>query len=352
MIDTFAAKYLSYHQPARHPARPVNLLEVAPDLTLEQFLTEWLVLKDSNLRPKTSQDYHRVLNKYIYPEFKDLLLTDLTPRQVNLFYRSLIEQGVGFRTIRYLNSILRVALKDAIHQGLIRTNPTEGAILPRWTRKEMRALDQNEVQRFLTCARPSRFYYFYYLAIITGMRLGELMGLKWMDIDFQNMTISVCRQAQDIRGRGIIFSTPKTHSGIRKIRIQQHTLDALLQQKELIQQFKENAKHKWVENDLVFPTIIGTPLVSHHLRTDFKNRLAQAGLPRIRLHDLRHTAATLLINNNVPIIVISKILGHSKPSVTLDFYGHCTTAMQEEASRIMDEVINPGQLGGASENHP
>ena len=340
MIDTLGAEYLSYKQPTRHPAKPINILDTPLDLTVEQFLTEWLLLKESNLRPKTSQDYYRVLNKYVYPEFKELLLVDLNPRHINLFYRSLVEKEVGFRTIRYLNSILRVAFKDAIHQGLIRTNPTEGAILPRWTKKEMRALDQNEVQRFLVCARPSRFYYFYYLAIITGMRLGELMGLKWSDIDFQNMTISVCRQAQDIRGRGIIFSTPKTRSGIRKIRIQQHTLDALLQQKELIQQFKNKAKHKWVEHDLIFPTVIGTPLVSHHLRTDFKNRLSLAGLPRIRLHDLRHTAATLLINNNVPIIVISKILGHSKPSVTLDFYGHCTTAMQEEASRIMDEVIN------------
>lgn len=340
MVDAFEAEYISYYGSHRNKERPVAPIDPQENFTVEQFLTEWLLLKENNLRPKTSQDYHRVLNKYVYPEFKGLRLTDLTPRYINLFYHSLIEKQVGFRTIRYLNSILRVALKDAIHQGLIHSNPTEGAILPRWNKKEMRALDQNEVQRFLACAKPSRFYYFYYLAIITGMRLGELMGLKWEDIDFQNMTISVCRQAQDIRGRGIIFSTPKTRSGIRKIRIQQHTLDALLRQKELIQQFKEKAQHKWVENDLVFPTVIGTPLVSHHLRTDFKNRLSQAGLPRIRLHDLRHTAATLLINNNVPIIVISKILGHSKPSVTLDFYGHCTTAMQEEASKIMDSVMN------------
>lgn len=93
----------------------------------------------------------------------------------------------------------------------------------------MRALDQNEVQRFLACARPSRFYCFYYLAIITGMRLGELMGLKWADIDVNNLTISVCRQAQAIWGQGVVFSQPKTRPGVRKIQIQQGTLDVLQQ---------------------------------------------------------------------------------------------------------------------------
>ena len=244
----------------------------------------------------------------------------------------------------FTNIIIRlsgdVLSKDAISQGILPTNPTDGAILPRWNKKEMHALEQNEVQRFLKSATDSRFFYVYYLAILTGMRLGELMGLRWSDVDFQNHIVSVNRQAQAIKGKGILYSEPKTRSGIRKIRIQQNTIDALFQQKEKIHDMKNKAGHKWVENDLVFPSTVGTPMIAYYLRKDFFHQLSVAGLPRIRFHDLRHTAATLMINHGVPIIVISKMLGHSKPSVTLDFYGHCSVAMQDEASKIMDGVVN------------
>jgi integrase len=347
MIDTIDAEYGSFYAGQNHWIKMINSgtspASIALDkqqLSVTGFLSEWIRFKENNIRPKTSQDYYRLLDKYVYPGFQGIYVKDLDTRSMNFFYRNLVDQKVGFRTVRYLNSILRVAFKDAISQGIFSTNPTDGVILPRWTKKEMHALDQNEVQRFLKEAKDSRFFYVYYLAILTGMRLGELMGLRWSDIDFQNQVISISRQAQAIKGKGIIFSEPKTRSGIRKIRIQLNTLEALSLQKEKIQELENNAGHKWIENDLVFPSTIGTPMVSYHLRKDFFRLLSLAGLPRIRFHDLRHTAATLMINHGVPIIVISKMLGHSKPSVTLDFYGHCSVAMQDEASKIMDSVVN------------
>ena len=347
MIDTLDADYESFYSSNGNRAKtvnpPVNQEDIAQDCkttTVSAFLSEWIRFKENNIRPKTSQDYYRLLDKYVYPGFEGIYMKNLDTRSMNLFYRNLVDRQVGFRTIRYLNSILRVAFKDAISQGVFSSNPTDGVILPRWNKKEMQVLDQNEVQRFLKIAKDSRFFYVYYLAILTGMRLGELMGLRWSDIDFQNQVISVSRQAQAIKGKGIIFSEPKTRSGIRKIRVQPNTIEALLLQKEKIQIMKENAGRKWIENDLVFPSTIGTPMVSYHLRKDFFHQLSLAGLPRIRFHDLRHTAATLMINHGVPIIVISKMLGHSKPSVTLDFYGHCSVAMQDEASKIMDSVMN------------
>jgi integrase len=347
MYDTINAEYESYYgmnDNRRKSVNPkVNQSTIDPDnetTTVSNFLSEWIRFKENNIRPKTSQDYYRLLDKYVYPGFIGIYMKDLDTRSMNFFYRNLVDQQVGFRTVRYLNSILKVAFKDAISQGIISSNPTDGVILPRWTKKEMHALDQNEVQRFLKIAKDSRFFYVYYLAILTGMRLGELMGLRWSDVDFQNQVISISRQAQAIKGKGIIFSEPKTRSGIRKIKVQPNTIEALIQQKEKILEMKNIAHHKWMDNDLVFPSTIGTPMVSYHLRKDFFRLLSLAGLPRIRFHDLRHTAATLMINHGVPIIVISKMLGHSKPSVTLDFYGHCSVAMQDEASKIMDSVMN------------
>ena len=347
MFATLNDEYESFYSTNGNRGKSVNPISnqsvINPNnisTTVFDFLSEWIRFKENNIRPKTSQDYYRLLDKYVYPGFIGIYMKDLDTRSMNLFYRNLVDQQVGFRTVRYLNSILRVAFKDAISQGIIPSNPTNGVILPRWTKKEMHALDQNEVQRFLKIAKDSRFFYVYYLAILTGMRLGELMGLRWSDIDFQNQVISISRQAQAIKGKGILFSEPKTRSGIRKIRVQPNTIEALLQQKEKIQQMKTSAGRKWIENDLVFPSTIGTPMASYHLRKDFFRLLSIAGLPRIRFHDLRHTAATLMINHGVPIIVISKMLGHSKPSVTLDFYGHCSVAMQDEASKIMDSVMN------------
>lgn len=347
MIDTLNAEYESNYGLNGNRRKSVNPMisqsKINQDnemTTVSDFLSEWIRFKENNIRPKTSQDYYRLLDKYVYPGFQGIYMKDLDTRSMNFFYRNLVDRQVGFRTIRYLNSILRVAFKDAISQGILSTNPTDGAILPRWNKKEMQVLDQNEVQRFLKSAKDSRFFYVYYLAILTGMRLGELMGLRWSDVDFQNQVISVNRQAQAIKGKGIVYSEPKTRSGIRKIRVQPNTVEALIQQKEKIQDMKNKAGHKWVDHDLVFPSTIGTPMVSYHLRKDFFRLLSVAGLPRIRFHDLRHTAATLMINHGVPIIVISKMLGHSKPSVTLDFYGHCSVAMQDEASKIMDSVMN------------
>jgi len=347
MYDTTNAEYESFYSSNGNRGKSINPMvgqstitkynEIA---TVFDFLSEWIRFKENNIRPKTSQDYYRLLDKYVYPGFQGIYMKDLDTRTMNFFYRDLVDRKVGFRTIRYLNSILRVAFKDAVSQGVLTNNPTNGAILPRWNKKEMQVLDQNEVQRFLKIAKDSSFFYVYYLAILTGMRLGELMGLKWSDIDFQNQVISISRQAQAIKGKGIVFSEPKTRSGIRKIRVQPNTVEALLQQKEKIQAMKENAGHKWIENDLVYPSTIGKPMDSYHLRKDFFHLLSIAGLPRIRFHDLRHTAATLMINHGIPIIVISKMLGHSKPSVTLDFYGHCSVAMQDEASKIMDSVMN------------
>jgi integrase len=311
-----------------------------PSITISEFLEDWLVIKKQSIRLKTHQDYHRLVHKYILPAFGQQLLEQFSNGQLSRFYMRLGEEGLGSRTVRYIHSILKVAFKDAIAQGLLETNPTQGAILPRWKKKEMQILDEGQIPQFLHTARLSPYYGIYHFAIATGMRMGEILGLKWQDVDWTNATLFIRRQAQRVNGHGVMFQEPKTRAGIRKIKIQSASLEELKRQQKRNERARHRVGERWQEMDLIFPSNIGTPVVSSNLRRNFKVNLKRAGLPNIRFHDLRHTAATMMINHEVPIIVVSQILGHSKPSVTLDIYSHCSVSMQTQASLIMDELVS------------
>ena len=302
-------------------------------------MKDWLLIKRSSIRLKTAQDYHRLIHKYILPSFKTRVLSNLKTIQLNHFYQDLLKEGLGARTVRYIHSILRVAFKDAVWQGLISVNPTDNAILPRLQKREMQILDEEQISKFLMTAKQSPYYGVYHFAIATGMRKGELLGLKWIDVDWSKATLFIRRQAQRVNGHGIVFEEPKTRSGIRKIKIQQNSIQELHNQQKREDILKKRAGDRWEENDLVFSTRKGTPIVSSNLRRNFNLMLGRAELLQIRFHDLRHTAATMMINHGVPITVVSQILGHSKPSVTLDIYSHCSVAMQTQASLIMDEIV-------------
>jgi integrase len=151
----------------------------------------------------------------------------------------------------------------------------------------------------------------------------------------------VQRQLQDIRGQGYIFQEPKTRSGRRTIQLGEGTLQALREHREQQQLRRVFAGQRWQDNDLIFPSKIGTPLDASNLRLDFNRVIEKAGIPKVRFHDLRHTAASLMLNNGIPVIVVSKILGHSKPSITLDTYGHLYNEMQGGAAHLMDELVSP-----------
>jgi integrase len=311
-----------------------------PCITVKEFFEDWLEIKKQSIRLKTHQEYRRLVHKYILPAFGQQALDQLSNRQLSRFYMQLGEGGLGSRTVRYIHSILKVAFKDAILQGLLETNPTQGTILPRWKKKEMQILDEEQISQFLHTARLSPYYGIYHFAIATGMRMGELLGLKWKDVDWTNATLFIRRQAQRVNGYGVVFQEPKTNAGIRKIKIQSASLEELKRQQKRNENAQRRAGERWEENDLIFSSSVGTPVVTSNLRRNFKINLKRAGLPDIRFHDLRHTAATMMINHKIPIIVVSQILGHSKPSVTLDIYSHCSVAMQTQASMVMDKLVS------------
>lgn len=308
---------------------------------LRNFLKDWLDTCRAALRPKTAYDYDRILHRHVIPQLGDEPLKDLTPLRIERFYTRLVEAGVGARTVHLVHSILHRALEKAVLFGLLTHNPSAHATLPRYKQAEMNVLDEMQVNQFLVTAIGSPFEALYHLAVKTGMRQGELLGLKWSDLQWGSGRLNIRRQLQDVRGQGCIFQEPKTRSGRRTIQLGEGTLHALRLHRERQRLQMAVAGQRWQDNDLIFPSSVGTPLNPSNLRLDFNRVIKLAGVPKVRFHDLRHTAASLMLNNGIPVIVVSKILGHSKPSITLDIYGHLYNEMQGEASRLMDELVSP-----------
>jgi integrase len=210
----------------------------------------------------------------------------------------------------------------------------------------MNVLTSEQVERLLDVARGDRFEALFYLAVTTGMRRGELLGLKWEDVNLDRGTIQVRRSVSVVRG-GLIFVPPKSAKGKRNIALTSRVVKVLKEHQ--VVQDKERLRADWQENGLIFPTIVGTPMYPHRLvQRYFKKLLRKADLPNVRFHDLRHTCATLLLTKGVHPKIVQEMLGHSSIIITLDTYSHVLPNMQSEAVRAMDsffEEENP-------EHHP
>ncbi|HZW04533.1 MAG TPA: site-specific integrase, partial [Anaerolineaceae bacterium] len=215
------------------------------------------------------------------------------------------------------------------------------AILPRYRQQEMQVLDEGEVARLLVAAQGSPYATLFRLAVMTGMRLGELMGLRWADLSWQHGTLHVQRQVQRVDGQGWQFLEPKTRASRRIVPLSGPMLMALRAHQEQQQLQRELKGARWTENGLIFTNSMGNPLDPSNMRKEFNRVLEFAGLPRVRFHDLRHTAASLMLNNHVPLIVAARMLGHQRPSVTLDIYGHLYHDKQSQAAEILEGLIGP-----------
>lgn len=314
---------------------------IGGSVLLQEYLTRWLEVEKATLRPKTAKQYERIVKNHVIPEMGTVKLRDITPFSIDQFYAKLLENGIGVRTIRLTHSVIHVALEKAVKYGFLLRNPTHKATLPRVKYHEMNVLDESQVTLFLAAAHGSCFEALYHLAVVTGMRQAELFGLKWTDLSWHKGMLHVQRQIQRVSGKGLVEAEPKTRAGVRSIKLGNATLDALRDHLERQNQAKIALGNRWRERDLIFTSSIGSAIDQSNLLKDYYEILEKAGLPRIRFHDLRHTAASLMLNHGVPVIVVSKILGHSKPSVTMDIYGHLYMEMQDEAAQIMDDLVTP-----------
>lgn len=310
-------------------------------ITLEEYLPSWMENHKLSLRLKTAHQYSRIIQNHILPALGKKKLRDLQLVGIESFYSHLVQNGMGARTIRVIHNILHSALDKAVRYGLVLYNPTQGAALPKYSHDEMQVLDTDQVSRFLVAAQNSSHYSLFHLAITTGMRMGELFGLKWSDVHWNSGILHINRQKQYIPGQGCVFIEPKTKAGRRTIKLGEGSLDVLRHHKLIQENLRINVGARWHDLGLIFSNSIGGPEDASNVRLELNKILQNAGLPKIRFHDLRHTAASLLLNHKVPVIVVSNLLGHSKPSVTLDIYAHVFNDMQGEAAIVMDRLVTP-----------
>jgi integrase len=301
----------------------------AGTLTLAEYMDKWLNESARNrLRPKTYKDYSGLTRVHIVPALGHIKLKNLTPLHVQQFYGTKLESGLSKRTVEYIHTVLHAALKQAVRWELVPRHVTEAVDPPRPEKKERPTFTLEQARLFLEVARGVRFEALYLLVLQTGMRRGELLGLRWEDVDLEMGVLHV-RQALAPDGKS--FGYPKSAKGRRRLRLTPEAVDAL--KRHRIAQNEERLRQgsSWRDHGLVFCSTVGTPLnPDNFVRRSYKPLLESAGLPKIPFHCLRHTFATLMMPYEHPRVV-QEMLGHSRVSTTLDTYSHVSQDMQEEA---------------------
>lgn len=308
--------------------------------TMDKFLDNWLHTVKPSLRPNTWKQYAQIVNQHIKPDLGKIRLKDLRPDHIQKLYSSKLEAGTGVRTVRLTHAVLHRALNQALTWELVRRNPSDRVDLPKKQHQEMQALDVEHTRTFLQVTEGHRFEALFYLAISTGLRQGELLGLQWNDLDFETGKLQVRRQLQRVRGEGVRLVEPKTAAGRRSITLGPTDLAKLKNHRKRQLEDRLLAGGRWKEQGLIFPSTIGTPLESSIAVRNFKALLKKSDLPDIRFHDLRHTAATLMLQEGVHPKVVQERLGHSTISMTLDTYSHVLPNMQDDAVARMEKLLS------------
>ena len=292
------------------------------------------------VRASSHQSYRGYIDNHIMPNIGSIPLEKLTTIDLQKFYRKLLTKGrverkeaekqpkgLSAKTVRNINQVISSAMDFAVAQKIILENPCKAVALPKVEHKEMQTIPAEQLKAFLQEARATGVYEMYYIELATGLRRGELLGLKWTDIDWKNGIIKVRRQVTRVDGQ-VVEAPLKTKNSYRAVIISQQAIEVLKQQKE-----KTNDQY-------VFPSPNGGPTSPDSVNNMLKRVLARAGIPKVRFHDLRHTFATIALQNGVDIKTVSGMLGHFSAGFTLDTYAHVTTAAQREAADTMGNVLN------------
>ena len=311
------------------------------EYTVAEWLRLWYELyAKPNIRPTTADNYHRSIESHVIPRIGEIKLKQITSRDIQKMYKDLQENGrlrkskkqqngLSNATVRGIHMMLHNALDRAVKERLILRNPTEDCIIPKIQKQEMKILHPEDMKAYLEAADKRGVLPMFYLELVTGIRKGELTALLWSDLDEERRTISVSKQAVGDRNRNVTISRPKTENSVRKISIPESAVELLRQ---------EHEKHP--DNPWMFPsTKTGEMYHPDSIAKLHEKILRDTGLEHIRFHDLRHTFATMALQNGVDVKTVSSMLGHYDAGFTLRTYTHATRQMQEQAAEKMGNFM-------------
>jgi integrase len=329
--------------------------QAKPAMLFGEWIDMWYQNYNKNsIGEGTRSGYENRIYKHIIPEIGDIPLDRLTQNDLQEFYLRLrlggrlqyVEQcgkGLSDRMVRACHASCRTALEKAVSEGLIPVNPAIGCKLPPKKAREMQVLTAEEMQRFLIQARHDGYYEIFMLDLATGLRRGELLGLKWSDLNTDTAELRVERQICRVGGE-LKAMLPKTKASVRTIVLPRSVVNALSEYRETLSP----------GTDWMFPSPVkeNSPRDPHSIYQKMQLVLERAECKKVRFHDLRHTFATMALEHGMDVKTLSAIIGHSSSATTLDVYSHITTEMQKNAARAIDRGIGKNDIGIDEEKVP
>ena len=319
-----------------------NLMPVPERQTVEQFLEQWLsdCVKPA-VRPRTFDSYSQLVRLYLSPALGKIKLAKLTPQHVQALMKKLLAKELSPRTVQYTRSVLRRALEQALRWGYVARNVASLVDSPRIQRPDITPMSVEDAKKFLQAMKGDKLEALFSVALAMGLRQGEALGLRWQDIDFDSHIIRVRVNLQRINKKFELVEL-KTKSSRRDLPMIDRIASALRTHKTRQLQDKLLAGSSWQETGLVFTTRTGAPFHQSNVNGKYQALLIKAGLPHFRFHDLRHSCASLLLVQGVPLKTISDILGHSGIRTTADYYAHIAPEMRRDALDMMNNILASG----------
>ncbi len=308
--------------------------------TVGTFLGRWLEVKQGQVRQRTWKRYEQIVRAHLLPNLARIRLARLSPPDVAACLRR-VEASASAYTARGARDVLRTALNQALRWELVSRNVAALTDAPRHRARQIEPLTPRQAHTLLAAVAGHQLEGLVTVAVGLGLRQGEALGLRWQDVDLEAGMLSV-RQTLERGGPEPRFGEPKTERSRRTVTMPDVVAAALRRHRTRQLEQRLAAGAQWRESGLVFTTSIGTPMDRSALHKAFKALLHTAGLPGIRYHDLRHTAATLLLTQGVDPRTIMETLGHSQISLTLNTYAHVMPALRRDAAAKMDAILSPG----------